>query len=164
MLQTHQRLQLPSSGPSSSFRLIDFFSDSLNPVFPHPPPQVYTAFLTELSLVKKQFDQLRRKPPVDKTLPRYAGAAMWALGLQRRIGRPMAHLSEIAPLLPHAPELAELQLQHGQVVAAIEQVGFRGFWRLLEILCFVGSAERQRHRSFGGADTRKIVDLQKLLG
>lgn len=83
---------------------------------------MYTAFLSELSLVKKQFDQLRRKPPVDKTLPRYAGAAMWALGLQRRIARPMAHLNEIAPLLARAPELAELQTQQCQVVAAIEQV------------------------------------------
>jgi hypothetical protein len=91
--------------------------------------------------VKKQFDQLRRKPPVDKTLPRYAGATMWALGLQRRIGRPMAHLSEIAPLLPHAPELAELQLQHGQVVAAIEQVGFQSFCGFVRLLrkCVVKS-------------------------
>lgn len=42
-------------------------------------------FIDDLNMVKKQFDLLKRVPPADPVLPRYAGQATVALVLAKRV-------------------------------------------------------------------------------
>ena len=42
-------------------------------------------FIEDLNMVKKQFDLLKRVPPADPVLPRYAGQATAALVLAKRV-------------------------------------------------------------------------------
>lgn len=42
-------------------------------------------FIDDLNMVKKQFDLLKRVPPADPVLPRYAGQATTALVLAKRV-------------------------------------------------------------------------------
>ncbi len=42
-------------------------------------------FIDDLNMVKKQFDLLKRVPPSDPVLPRYAGQATIALVLAKRV-------------------------------------------------------------------------------
>ncbi len=42
-------------------------------------------FIDDLNMVKKQFDLLKRVPPADPVLPRYAGQATMALVLAKRV-------------------------------------------------------------------------------
>ncbi|KAJ7527535.1 hypothetical protein O6H91_16G059900 [Diphasiastrum complanatum] len=83
--------------------------------------QVLTAFSLEVSLMKKQFDQLRRRPLMDYSFPRYAGAAIWALQFQRRLKKPMLLLTNAAPYLLQTPEASDLVTQYSQIMASIEQ-------------------------------------------
>ena len=83
--------------------------------------ECYTAFLTELNVVKKQFDSLRRYPPINPAFPMYAGAAMWAMSLQKRLERPIDRLRSAEVVLPVTPERRELHTAFGMAVNAIEQ-------------------------------------------
>ena len=47
----------------------------------------YISFMADLNVVKKQLDLVRRSPPKDPMLPRYAGQAIAALTLSKRIER-----------------------------------------------------------------------------
>lgn len=47
----------------------------------------YISFMADLNIVKKQLDLVRRSPPKDPMLPRYAGQAIAALTLSKRIER-----------------------------------------------------------------------------
>eukprot|EP00899_Mesostigma_viride_P014884 jgi/Mesvir1/23397/Mv21091-RA.2 len=82
---------------------------------------VYAKFLHEVNVVKKHFDQFRRNPPISPSFPAYSGAAMWASSLLARINQPMALLTAAATYLPATPEAAELEVQHTQLSAAVEQ-------------------------------------------
>lgn len=82
--------------------------------------EVYAAFTTELNATRKHFDSFRRAPPVDPAFPRYAGAALWALSLQRRIDKPMARLEMAAPFLPQTGEAEELRQVYEGLSSAIE--------------------------------------------
>ena len=70
--------------------------------------ECYQAFYTELNQVKKQFDQQRRHPPIHPSLPKYAGAAMWALQLFKRLNRPMAMLNAAKHYLPVTADTMEV--------------------------------------------------------
>ena len=49
---------------------------------------MFTFFMQDVNLVKKDFDSLKKNPPpIHRDHPHYAGAAMWAKGLLNRIQR-----------------------------------------------------------------------------
>ena len=56
--------------------------------------QLYLMFNDELRLVRAELEKFRRNPPLPPTHPRYAGAALWARSLLRRIQRNMSLLVE----------------------------------------------------------------------
>lgn len=76
------------------------------------------AHSAELNAVRKQFDSQRQAPPLHPLFPHYAGAALWAAGLERRLEKPIKYLLSHASRLPQAPELQQ-QLQ--ELAAALEQ-------------------------------------------
>ena len=47
--------------------------------------EVYNAYIQDLNQVKKHFDKRRRSPPTDVSHPQFAGAAIWATSLLRRM-------------------------------------------------------------------------------
>lgn len=57
-------------------------------------------FIDDLNMVKKQFDLLKRVPPADPVLPRYAGQATVALVLAKRVDHTWQAL-QVATLLLH---------------------------------------------------------------
>ena len=83
--------------------------------------ECYAEFLQELNIVKKHFDQKRRSPPVHRSCPKYAGAALWAVSLSRRLERPMEKLVAAECALPVTPERTELHEAHSLALNAIEQ-------------------------------------------
>jgi hypothetical protein len=84
--------------------------------------QVCLSYANELGIIRKQFDQLRRRPLMDYSYPRYAGAALWALQFQRRLKAPMLLLTKAAPYLLETVEGTEIYAQYNQIIASIEQV------------------------------------------
>jgi len=58
----------------------------------------YHLFLDELNAVKKEFN--KRKPLIPFLQPQYAGVAVWARSLKKRIDRPFLVLKN-ANSLPH---------------------------------------------------------------
>ncbi|CAM6114547.1 unnamed protein product [Calypogeia fissa] len=83
--------------------------------------QVFTAFGVELAMLKKQFDQLRRRPLMDFSFPQYAGSAIWSLHFDRRLKKPMALLLEAAPYLLEDYDRPELTIQYNHIVTSIDQ-------------------------------------------
>ena len=81
----------------------------------------FSAFLQELNMVKKHFDQTRKKPPTSPHLPKYAGAAMWSLSLSQRLGRPMNLLMKVKDYLPQVPEFKELHQSYKLTTSSMEQ-------------------------------------------
>ena len=55
--------------------------------------QVYAIFDAELDDVGKDFNQHRKNPPMHPSFPKFAGAALWARGLQKRLDDQMALLN-----------------------------------------------------------------------
>ncbi|MCO5578650.1 hypothetical protein L7F22_032494 [Adiantum nelumboides] len=87
----------------------------------HMGHQVCSSFSNELSVIKKQFDQLRRRPLMDYSYPRYSGAALWALQFQRRLKAPMMLLMRAAPYLLETTEGNDISIQYNQIIYSIEQ-------------------------------------------
>nr|AML30862.1 axonemal inner arm dynein heavy chain 6 [Marsilea vestita] len=83
--------------------------------------QVLMTFSNELSVIKKQFDQLRRRPLMDYSYPRYAGAALWGLQFQRRLKAPMMLLMTAASYLLEIGDGYELSVQYNQIISSIDQ-------------------------------------------
>jgi hypothetical protein len=77
-------------------------------------------------MLKKQFDQLRRRPLMDFSFPQYAGSAIWSLQYERRLKKPMALLSEAAPYLLEDHEGPDLTIQYNHIVTSIDQVRSTG--------------------------------------
>lgn len=61
-------------------------------------------FIDDLNMVKKQFDLLKRVPPADPVLPRYAGQATMALVLAKRVDNTWQALQVCLPAV-HCPPL-----------------------------------------------------------
>ncbi|KAI5057584.1 hypothetical protein GOP47_0027599 [Adiantum capillus-veneris] len=87
----------------------------------HMGHQVCSSFSNELIVIKKQFDQLRRRPLMDYSYPRYSGGALWALQFQRRLKAPMMLLMRAAPYLLETTEGSEISTQYNQMIYSIEQ-------------------------------------------
>ncbi|KAH7307448.1 hypothetical protein KP509_22G059200 [Ceratopteris richardii] len=87
----------------------------------HIEHQVCSAFSNELTVIKKQFDQLRRRPLMDYSYPRYSGPALWALQFQRRLKAPMMLLMKAAPYLLETIEGSEILTQYNQITSSIDQ-------------------------------------------
>ncbi|KAL0040883.1 hypothetical protein WJX79_008591 [Trebouxia sp. C0005] len=78
-------------------------------------------FIDDLNMVKKQFDLLKRVPPADPVLPRYAGQATMALVLAKRVDSTWQALQEVVHMLPVVPEAAEASQQYEALHAALHQ-------------------------------------------
>lgn len=76
----------------------------------------------ELTIIKRQFDLLRRRPLMDYSFPRFAGGAFWALQFQHRLTKPMALLVHATPYLLENQDGPDLNAQYNLIVAGIEQV------------------------------------------
>ena len=83
--------------------------------------ECFSAFLHELNVVKKHFDQTRKNPPSSPHLPKFAGAAMWALSLCQRLSRPMNLLTQVKGFLPQVPESVELHQAYTLTTSSMEQ-------------------------------------------
>eukprot|EP00232_Nephroselmis_pyriformis_P029065 CAMPEP_0182867354 /NCGR_PEP_ID=MMETSP0034_2-20130328/8675_1 /TAXON_ID=156128 /ORGANISM="Nephroselmis pyriformis, Strain CCMP717" /LENGTH=4528 /DNA_ID=CAMNT_0024999703 /DNA_START=83 /DNA_END=13669 /DNA_ORIENTATION=- len=110
---------------SSRVELLDAFHsmamrESIKRTVEKKTAECYLEYQKELNIVRKHFDTMRRSPPIDPMFPRYAGAAMWATGLARRIDKPMALLENSAHFLPVTPEREELQTAYTLFQSSIE--------------------------------------------
>ena len=76
----------------------------------------------ELTMMKRQFDLLRRRPLMDYSFPRYAGGAIWALHFQHRLTKPMSLLVHATPYLLESVQGPDLGQQYNLIIASIEQV------------------------------------------
>jgi hypothetical protein len=85
--------------------------------------QVFTSCMGELTMMKRQFDLLRRRPLMDFSFPHYAGGAIWALHFQHRLTRPMALLVHATPYLLESNHGPNLGVQYNLIITSIEQVG-----------------------------------------
>ena len=83
--------------------------------------ECYIAFTHDLNIVKKQFDQMRRNPPVNPLFPKYVGAAMWTKELMKRMEVPMSILLKSTADLPQTAEANELKNAYHLATAAMEQ-------------------------------------------
>ena len=83
--------------------------------------ECFSAFVQELNIVKKHFDQTRKSPPSSPHLPKYSGAAMWALSLCQRLIKPMNLLNKVKGYLPQVPESAELHQAYTLTTTSMEQ-------------------------------------------
>ena len=83
--------------------------------------ECYASFAAELNIVKKHFDSNRQSPPVHPSLPRYAGAALWAQTQYSRLQKPFSKLEEAAKFLPSTPELEDLRSSYLLTLPQIEK-------------------------------------------
>ncbi|CAK9199554.1 unnamed protein product [Sphagnum troendelagicum] len=82
---------------------------------------VFTSCMGELTMMKRQFDLLRRRPLMDFSFPHYAGGAIWALHFQHRLTRPMALLVHATPYLLESNHGPNLGVQYNLIITSIEQ-------------------------------------------
>lgn len=71
--------------------------------------ETYQSFYQDLNLVKKHFDQQRKAPPIHPSLPKFAGAAMWARQLSKRLEKPMGLLNQAKHFLPDTADAGEVE-------------------------------------------------------
>ena len=82
--------------------------------------ETYQSFMADLNTVKKHFDQQRKNPPIHPSLPRYAGAAMWAQELSRRLEKPMTLLNEAKHFLPATADAGEVETAFNLALQSLE--------------------------------------------
>lgn len=80
-------------------------------------------FIDDLNLVKKQFDLVKRNPPADIVLPRYAGQATVALVLAKRINSTWQAL-QVCPCFPMFCFHAAIPLQAEPYILALLRLHF----------------------------------------
>ncbi|KAL0235194.1 hypothetical protein GEMRC1_001776 [Eukaryota sp. GEM-RC1] len=61
---------------------------------------VFQLFMTEVSEIRKEFENLRRSPSYPAYMPRYAGSAFWATGLINKLQESL-HSLELLPVLSY---------------------------------------------------------------
>ncbi|GMH41208.1 hypothetical protein BSKO_09118 [Bryopsis sp. KO-2023] len=83
--------------------------------------EFYNIFMAEINTVKKQFDIIRRSPPKSPVLPKYAGSAIWALNLMRRLEQTWNSLSKVRLMLPPVPDAQETIQAYELALTSIEQ-------------------------------------------
>ena len=74
-------------------------------------------FIDDLNMVKKQFDLLKRVPPADPVLPRYAGQATVALVLAKRVDHTWQAL-QVSPQLENHKSCAMLMTPASKSMSA----------------------------------------------
>lgn len=78
-------------------------------------------FNSEINLVKKMFDAVRRTPPKNPLLPKYAGTARHAQYLLHRLEATHKVASQVRFMLPQVPEGDEVFAAYDLAHASIEQ-------------------------------------------
>ena len=81
---------------------------------------VWTLFQSELSTVRRTFDNNRRDPPLQASYPHFAGRAMWANTLLQRIKQQFEHLQAIHHFTPSPREAEEARFDYQDLVQALE--------------------------------------------
>ncbi|RHY79984.1 hypothetical protein DYB26_013670, partial [Aphanomyces astaci] len=80
---------------------------------------VYGMFKAEVVTVRNLFEKNKAVPPLSITEPQYAGAALWARGLQLRVKEDLARLALLTSLPRGAVELDEAQTQFDGLKAVL---------------------------------------------
>jgi dynein heavy chain len=85
--------------------LLEIFSylakrDGIKRTVERKTTDLYNLFLQELNLVKVEFETHRKSPEIMSAHPTYAGAALWARSLLRRISVPMSAILSADYLMP----------------------------------------------------------------
>ncbi|KAL7754402.1 hypothetical protein RI367_000383 [Sorochytrium milnesiophthora] len=80
---------------------------------------IYHMYLQDLNVVKLEFENNRKTPQIMAAHPVYAGAAMWAKSLLKRVASTMSVIRN-APFLPATPLAEEVKAQFEPLSAALE--------------------------------------------
>ncbi|KAK9823872.1 hypothetical protein WJX72_006072 [[Myrmecia] bisecta] len=83
--------------------------------------ELYAHFMNELNAVKKAFDLVRRAPPKSPVLPRYAGQAIAAVNLIKRIQKTWDALQAVVHMLPVVAEAPEAATAYELVHSSLHQ-------------------------------------------
>ncbi|ORZ33974.1 dynein heavy chain and region D6 of dynein motor-domain-containing protein [Catenaria anguillulae PL171] len=106
--------------------LLELFSylakrDGIKRTVERKTADVYQAYLAELNAVKADFETHRKSPAIMAAHPPYAGAALWARSLHKRISAPMAVLNTSAEYLPATPFADQVKDVYGSVSSSLEE-------------------------------------------
>jgi len=82
--------------------------------------ETYTMFIDEIKAVSEHFHKNKNSPPKDYNMPKYAGAAMWAESLRKRLEQPISMLSS-SDCLPNTVTLSEVFKEHSRLYWSLEQ-------------------------------------------
>jgi len=82
--------------------------------------EVYAMFAQEVRKVKTEFDRHKKEPPLPPGQPRFAGAALWAKALLKRIAADHAALTNAAYLCSNPHELEEATTNFQQLSSVLE--------------------------------------------
>jgi dynein heavy chain len=82
--------------------------------------QIFVMFNEQLRAVRAEFDRRRKSPPVHPHHPRYAGAALWALGLLNRLRVNMRVLENAQSWMRATAEMEEARQSFAQVETVLE--------------------------------------------
>eukprot|EP00727_Mastigamoeba_balamuthi_P014495 m51a1_g9670 putative dynein heavy chain axonemal (5182) ;mRNA; r:1243469-1265072 len=80
--------------------------------------EVFLRFLEDLGRVKEILEHGRTNPPIDRNHPPFAGAAMWALSLKRRVERQFALFPE--DFAVGSQERGEAQTEYNLITSALQ--------------------------------------------
>lgn len=83
---------------------------------------VHTAFAAEVSGIKKTFDKLKGSPPLmHRDHPKYAGAALWARTLHRRVSRQWEELEAASAYLSPSREAEAAAAKYAELDSALDE-------------------------------------------
>ncbi|KAI9224867.1 dynein heavy chain and region D6 of dynein motor-domain-containing protein [Blastocladiella britannica] len=106
--------------------LLEIFSyiakrDGIKRIVERKTVDVYQSFLSELGVVKSEFESHRKSPAVLSAHPPFAGAAMWARTLNRRVSVPMAVLNGASEFLPETPFATDVRNAFDALSSSLEE-------------------------------------------
>ncbi|GBG32973.1 Dynein heavy chain 2, axonemal [Hondaea fermentalgiana] len=87
--------------------------------------EVFQLFGRELDQIRLEFDQFRASPPLRADEPRFAGAALWARGLQERADRDWSLLHGASHFLAKTREAEEVKSSYDTLVQVLEDYAMK---------------------------------------
>lgn len=87
--------------------------------------EVFQLFGRELDQIRLEFDQFRVSPPLRADEPRFAGAALWARGLQERAENDWSHLQTASHYLNKTREAEEVKATYDTLVQVLEDFSMK---------------------------------------
>jgi len=86
---------------------------------------VYGLMNRELDLIRVEFDQFRNSPPLGNNEPKYAGSALWARGLLRRVQQDWQHLENAKSFLHYVKEHDEVKSTADSLVNVLDDYALK---------------------------------------